>query len=116
MPEDLAALLERLKQCDPATYQEILHFELAGYHRPRNQCLDHLQCGVQRVIAAHSWHLLQSQDVDDGQYYAEISEIAPGYDGDCWNERHLSLMAEGKGPSACHALVAAYIACLEARP
>lgn len=116
MPE-ISELLQKLRPLDAPTYENICKWGL-NWNHPDEAVLSEyiIQGEVQRAIAATELHLLQSQYEDDGQYYAEISRIVPGYDGDCWNEKHLSLIAMGDGPSPCHALLSAYISCLESHP
>jgi len=114
---EIGKLLEKLRPLDRNLYDNLKLMQ-AALGRMDLLCADdvfgdHVQGEVQRAIAATELHLLQSQYEDDGQYYAEISRIVPGYDGDCWNEKHLSLIAMGNGPSPCHALLACYIDCLE---
>ena len=71
-----------------------------------------LQHCLQEAIRERGWHLLQSQDQDTGRYYADISEIAPGYDGDYWTEKHLYLICEVEGDTEAEALLRAYLAAI----
>ena len=74
-----------------------------------------LQWCLQEAIKARGLHLLQSQDINDGRYYTDISRVGPGYEGDMHVERTLHLVAEEDGDSPVAALLTACIATLEAQ-
>jgi hypothetical protein len=115
----LTEMLSKLRVADPVAYDEIIRRQRIPFNQIRTEYVqqnldDIIQGCCQRAIAARGWHLLQSQDVDDNQYYAEISEIAPGYNGDCHTQRHLYLIAEGRDDSPSAALLSAYLKAVEA--
>ena len=69
-----------------------------------------LQACLQRAIEVRGLVWDVSLVVDEpSPYMAGIYEIDPGYDGDCWNEQHLSCIAECGGNSPAEALLSAYL-------
>jgi hypothetical protein len=114
--EDLA----KLKELDPTTYDAYRN----GMIKRGSSTADlvwtdvqkaWLQWCLQEAIKARGLHLLQSQDINDGRYYTDISRVGPGYEGDMHVERTLHLVAEEDGDSPVAALLTACIATLEAQ-
>jgi hypothetical protein len=133
MPE-IIELLERLKSLDLAAYSEILRLELVGYHQPRNQALDHLQGCVQRAITEKKWRsevIINPRILDEKIIY--LGFVTPRKQVKCYP--HLGLGTkepiEGDGSrmewrdgcktgaygdNQAHALLHAYVICLETKP
>jgi len=103
MPEDLTALLEKLRKADPATCNEVLHFELAGYHQPRNQVLDHLQGCLQRACEARGWYVtIETSKIEPYLWRALIMRT----DGRTWDH-------DAVWDSPATALLSAYISAIQ---
>lgn len=132
LTEDLA----RLKELDPATWQEINHVTQmissvpitarwwgdqlgSDGNKPirENLALAWLQWCLQEAIATRDrWTYSVFRIPESWNYCADVSRTAPGYDGDCWNEYHEYLLAEREADTPAAALLKAYIAALEAQP
>ena len=108
----LAALLEELKEVDPKLYDDISHLELIGWQQPRNHAMDHLQGCIQRAceMRGWTWKVFKQTTDNEKSHCGEIGKVAPGYDGDYYNQYHEYCIASVEGDSAAEALLSAYIA------
>lgn len=109
MTTDLSLLLAELREKDPETCNEILQFELAGYHQPRNQVLDHLQGCLQRACEKRGWDTINWQIKFNAEigYVFQSRIIMWRKNGNKWQQ----FFAKSKS-SPAHALLKAYLAAL----
>lgn len=72
--ETIKELLDKLKEIDEETYDDILNLELIGWHKPRNMALDHLQGCIQRACKQNDWFYGQFSMSHQGPYSADITD------------------------------------------
>jgi len=117
---DISELLDRLKVADPGTYETA-----QLYTREVAECdaryQDIVQGCIQRAIAVRGWVFdiegkigFDSYPPSAG-YVASISELGAGYDGDYYNPRHQYCICESRGDTPSEAILASYLAALEAQ-
>ena len=105
--KDLNILLDQLYEIDEITYYRISDIY---YITSDNRIKEFIIIGcVQDSIQEKGLHWDISLDEYLKNYIIDISSIGPGYDGDHWNERHLSLMVEVVDRNLCYAILKAYI-------
>ena len=109
----IKTLLGELKELDPHTYNEIAKYGL-NWNHPEEEFLTNaiIQSTTQDAILRHKWHYdISSWNLcdDKPEYVVEINEVAPGYDGDHYNEKHLYLIASESSNSLLEALLTSYI-------
>jgi len=111
----LAALLAELKEVDVKVYDDISHLELIGWQQPRNQAMDHLQGCIQRACERREWTWKVFKQTPDNEksHCGEIGKVAPGYEGDYYEQYHEYCIASIEADSAAEALMAAYIAAVK---
>jgi len=105
MTEDLAALLVKLKQLDPATH-DAFHRQFSGSLLPAYASMadtllprDDILAGcIQRVCDARSWYW----QAGHGNHIGYVAAVKDG-----------AKLVYGSSP--CHALLAAYISALESK-
>ena len=112
----LSELLVELKEVDPKLYDDISHLELIGWQQPRNQAMDHLQGCIQRACERRgwTWRVFRQTPDNEKSHGGEIGEIAPGYEGDCYEQYHEYCIVSVEGDFPAEALLAAYIAAVRA--
>ena len=107
MNKDINILLDQLYEIDEIVYHKIndLYYLICD-----NQIKEFIIIGyLQQTLQEKSLHWDISPNEDLNQYIVSISSIEPGYDGDYWNEKHLSLIVEVVDRNLCYAILKAYI-------
>ena len=109
----LAALLEELRKIDPLVYvnsdPDMLELEDINM-------ADVLQGCIQRACERRgwTWRVFRQTPDNEKSHGGEIGEIAPGYEGDCYEQYHEYCIVSVEGDSPAEALLAAYIAAVRA--
>ena len=111
----LSELLEDLKQVDPKTWNDIdlsLSF-LINENSTSGHAL--IQGCIQRACESRgwTWNICKQTPEHEKSHSAYISEVAPGYDGDCHNQYHEYCIAEKEANFSAEALLATYIAAVK---
>jgi hypothetical protein len=73
---------------------------------------DLLQGCIQRAceMRGWTWKVFKQTTDNEKSHCGEIGKVAPGYDGDYYNQYHEYCIASVEGDSAAEALLSAYIA------
>ena len=113
----IKVLLGKLKELDPYTYNEIAKYGL-NWNHPEEEFLTNaiIQSTIQDAILRHIWQYdISSWKLwdDKSEYVVEINRVAPGYDGDHYNENHLYLLVSESSSLLLEALLLAYIKTLK---
>mgnify|MGYP007049692288 CR=1 FL=1 len=111
----LSELLADLKMVDYKTWNDIdlsLSF-LINVNSPSGHAL--IQSCIQRACESRgwTWNICKQTPEHEKSHSAYISEVAPGYDGDCHNQYHEYCIAEKEANSPAEALLGAYIAAMK---
>lgn len=128
----LATLLEELKRVDPETWAK--YFQLVERTRydfwpvwvadpttkeysSESEIIFNsiIQASIQRACERRgwTWRLFKQTPDNEKSHCGEIGGIAPGYEGDCYEQYHEFCIASVEGDSPAEALLAAFIAAVK---
>jgi hypothetical protein len=104
----LSELLEELRKLDPLAYvnsdPDMLELEDINM-------ADVLQGCLQRACEKRgwTWGIYRQSSTHEKRYCVDISRVAPGYDGDCYNQYHEWCISSVESDSLIEAFLNAYI-------
>ena len=118
----LSELLEELKAADPETAEDIgdvvnvISIKSDGSFTLDAYYPDFIIQGcIQRACERRgwTWRVFKQTPDNEKSHCGEIGEVAPGYEGDYYEQYHEYCIASVEGNSAAEALLAAYVAAVK---